>query len=44
MKAKVGNVGARLKTNGMGWTMVACLFVESEEELQSGAKSECWEK
>ena len=26
MKAKVGNVDARLEMNGMGWTVVACLF------------------
>ena len=28
MKAKVGNVDARLKMYGMGWVVVACLFVE----------------
>ena len=41
MKAKVGNVGARLKVNGVGWSVVTCLFAddtvllaESERELQ----------
>ena len=41
MKAKVGNIGARLKLNGEGWAVVACLFAddtvllaESEGELQ----------
>ncbi len=41
MKAKVGNVGARLKVNGVDWSVVACLFAddtvllaESERELQ----------
>ena len=40
MKFKVGNVGARLKINGIGWLVVASLFVhdtvlfpESEEEF-----------
>ncbi len=39
--AKVGNVGARLKVNGVDWSIVACLFAddtvllaESEKELQ----------
>ena len=27
-KAKVGNLGARLKINGMGWAMVTCLFAD----------------
>ena len=41
MQAKVRNVGAGLKINGMGWAVVACLFTndtvlfaESAEELQ----------
>ncbi len=41
MKAKVGNVGTRLKVNEVDWFVVACLFVadtvlllESERELQ----------
>ncbi len=41
MKAKVGNVDARLKVDGMDWFTVACLFVddtvvlsESEKKLQ----------
>ena len=34
MKANVGNVGAKLKINGMGCTVVACLFAESEDNLQ----------
>ena len=41
-KTKGVNVGARLKRNGMGWAVVACLFagdtmlfVESEEEFYS---------
>ena len=40
MKAKVGNIGARLKLNEKGWAVVACLFAdytvllaESEREL-----------
>ena len=28
MKAKVGNVGTRIKINGMGWAVVACLFAD----------------
>ena len=28
MKAKMGNVGERLKINGMGWAVVACLFAD----------------
>ena len=39
MKAKLGNVGARLKLNGVGWPIVTCLFpddtvllAESERE------------
>ena len=28
MKAKVGNVGAKLKMNEISWTVVACLFVD----------------
>ena len=28
MKAKVGNIGARLKMNGNGWAVVACLFAD----------------
>ena len=28
MKAKLGNVGVRLWLNGVGWDMVACLFVD----------------
>ena len=28
IKLKVGNVGERLKINGMGWTVVACLFAD----------------
>ncbi len=42
MKAEMGNVGARLKVNGVDWSMVACLFTddtvlfsESERKLQS---------
>ena len=42
MKAKVGNIGTRLKIKGMGWTMLACLFAddtmlsaESKGELKS---------
>ena len=41
MKAKVVNVGVRLKMNVMGWAVVVCQFAddtvlsaESEEELQ----------
>ncbi len=41
MKAKVGKVGARLKLNGVDWSIAACLFVddtvllaESEGKLQ----------
>ncbi len=41
MKAKVGKIGARLKLNGVVWSLSACLFVdgtvllaESERELQ----------
>ena len=41
MKAKAGKAGARLKLNGMVWSMAACLFAddtvllaESERELQ----------
>ena len=30
----MGNVGARLNINGMGWIMETCLFAESKEELQ----------
>ena len=29
MNAKVGNVDARLKINGMGWAVVACLFADN---------------
>ena len=36
MKAKVDNVSLRLKINGIGWAVMACLFIalsaESEEE------------
>ena len=28
MKAYVGNVGERLKMNGIGWAMVTCLFAD----------------
>ena len=28
MNAKVGNVGTRLKLNGMGWAVVACLLAD----------------
>ena len=28
MKIKVGNVGTRLKRNGMGWAVMACLFAD----------------
>ena len=34
MKAKLGNVDAILKMQGMKWAVVACLFAESEEEFQ----------
>ncbi len=41
MKAKVGNIGGRLKLNGVTWSVAACLFAvvtlllaESEMELQ----------
>ncbi len=41
MKAKVGNIGARLKLNGVTWSVAACLFAvdtvllgESEMELK----------
>ncbi len=41
MKAKVGKVGARLKLNGVDWSVAACLFAddtvllaESERDLQ----------
>ena len=34
MKTKVGSKGAILKICGKGWTVVVCLFAESEEELQ----------
>ncbi len=41
MKSKVGIIGARMKLNGVDWSVVACLFVddtvllaESERELQ----------
>ncbi len=41
MKAKVGKIGARMKMNGVDWSVAACLFVddtvllaESERELQ----------
>lgn len=41
LRAKVGNVGARLKVNGGSWPVAACLFAddtvllaESESELQ----------
>ncbi len=41
MKAKVGKVGARLKLNGVDWSVAACLLVddtvllaESESKLQ----------
>ncbi len=41
MKAKVGKVGARLKLNGVDWTVAACLFAddtvlpaESKRELK----------
>ena len=41
MKAKVGKIGARLKLNGVDWSVTACLFTddtvllaESERELQ----------
>ncbi len=41
IKPKVGNVGARLKVNGVAWSVVTCLFVddtvllaETEKELQ----------
>ena len=27
-KAKLGNVGARLKINGMCWVVVACMFAD----------------
>ena len=33
MKAEVGNVGAQLKINGMGWAVVACLSADGKEEL-----------
>ncbi len=29
MKAKVGKVGARLKLNGVDWSVAACLFVDN---------------
>ena len=29
IKAKVGNVRARLKINGMEWAVVVCLFAEN---------------
>ena len=32
MKAKEGNLGARLKINRMAWAVVACLLAESKEE------------
>ena len=48
MKAKVGNVGTRLKMNGIWWAVVACLFaadtvlfVESVEE-RSISLLTCW--
>lgn len=28
MKAKVGNVGARLRLNEVSWSVVACLFAD----------------
>ena len=28
MKVKIGHVGARLDINGMGWTVLACLFAD----------------
>ena len=31
MKPKVGNVDARLKINGMGWPVVACLFADEDD-------------
>ncbi len=41
VKAKMGKVGARLKLNGMDWSVAACLFAddtvllaESERKLQ----------
>ncbi len=48
MKAKVGNVDARLKVNGVDWSVVACLFAddtvllaESERELQQVVDEFC---
>ena len=29
IKAKMGNVSATLKINGLGWLMVACLFADN---------------
>lgn len=28
MKAKVGNLGATLRVNGVAWSVVLCLFVD----------------
>ncbi len=47
-KDNVGNVGTRLKVNGVDWSIVACLFVddtvllsESERELQRVVDEYC---
>ncbi len=28
VKAKVGRIGARMKLNGVGWSVAACLFAD----------------
>ena len=37
LKVKMRNVGARLKTNGIGWMVVTCLFAD---DIVLFAKSE----
>ena len=39
MKAKVENVGARLKMNGNGWAVVTCLFADDTCYVQTMKKN-----
>ena len=38
MKAKVGRIGARLKLNGVDWSVNACLFADDTVLLAESEK------